>query len=233
MTSRCAVGVVSDKYRFGDVGALLNRPKWLRFKPALTFKGIKSMKHIERGAEICFLALFFIVWWACNSPAPNTQPVSNSQPPAPGTSLYSVPVPPDTITLTAKQLEMAYGSKGGVVTNMAAADATYKGKLVLVSGEANSSIYNNRTGFKAASPGLTGVQVSFQPSEESKLANLFEGDSITVLCRGDGVDGVVPHLADCLLQALVPGVNTLLSDQIKATLENDGVKLNDQSFSNL
>ena len=36
MTSRCAVGVVSDKYRFGDVGTLLDRPKWLRFKPALT-----------------------------------------------------------------------------------------------------------------------------------------------------------------------------------------------------
>jgi hypothetical protein len=42
MTSRCAVGVVSDKYRFGDVGALLNRPKWLRFKPALTY--VKSGK---------------------------------------------------------------------------------------------------------------------------------------------------------------------------------------------
>jgi hypothetical protein len=42
MTSRCAVGVVSDKYRFGDVGALLDRPKWLRFKPAPTGYGEAS-----------------------------------------------------------------------------------------------------------------------------------------------------------------------------------------------
>ena len=31
-----------DKYRFGDVGALLNRSKWLRLKPALTNADLTS-----------------------------------------------------------------------------------------------------------------------------------------------------------------------------------------------
>jgi hypothetical protein len=51
---------VSDKYRFGDVGTLLDRPKWLRFKPALTwalmFDGIRKRNQVfPRGRGLLFL----------------------------------------------------------------------------------------------------------------------------------------------------------------------------------
>ena len=173
-------------------------------------------------------------------PNNNSQTPANSQSPAPVGDFYSISIPPDTITLTAEQLETAYKIKGVILTKkdraaFAAADSLYRGKTLLVSGEANSSVYededkNIHASFKSASDELAGVQVVFRFEEKSKLANLLEGDSVTALCRGDGVAGSVPQLADCLLKSRGPGESSILSDQIKATLASDGVKLDEYSY---
>jgi hypothetical protein len=203
---------------------------------------LERQRYLLRAGGLLFICaiVLFIVYSILTPSSKTVQPNNNSQTPAPVGDLYSISVPPDTITLTAEQLETAYKTKGVILTNkdkaaFAAADALYKGKTLLVSGEANSGVYededkNIQAGFKSASDELAGVQVSFRSEEKSKLANLLDGDSITVLCRGDGVGGSVPQLTDCLLKSRVPGVTSLLSDQIKATLTSDGVKLDRYSY---
>jgi hypothetical protein len=170
----------------------------------------------------------------------NHSPIANdSQPQTTTTSsaaaLYSVSVPPGTITLSAEQLETAYGN------NEASTDTMYKGKSLLVSGEVDLDTAEDgeqpNVSFNRALPALSEVSISFRPSEKSKLASLFEGDSITVLCTGDGSSNPrhpefgIPQLADCLLQARQPGANFLLSEQIKAAFVSDDVKLDKYRYS--
>ena len=156
--------------------------------------------------------------------------------------------PSGTITLTADQLGTAYGyyaHEGGSASNIvAAADALYKGKRLLVSGwvGGGNGVYARlpAQSMHILSPAqITGYEdpgITFRPNEKSKLVNLAEGDSITVLCRDDGMSGTRANptgwtrLNDCLLQARVPGINKdLLSDMIKAILISDGLKLDDSA----
>jgi hypothetical protein len=160
--------------------------------------------------------------------------------PAPIGSRYDISIPPGTITLTAEQLETAYSynahKNGSYATIDAAADARYKGKMLLVSGFADDP--STGFGFQSALPFLNGVDISFRTSEKSKLANLQEGDSITVLCEGDGMAGTQanpignPGLKYCLLQERAPGIsNAQLSHQIKTTILNSGIRINDYEYT--
>jgi len=202
---------------------------------------LERQRYLLRAGGLLFICaiVLFIVYSILTPSSKTVQSNNNSQTPALAGDFYSIAVPPGTITLTADQLSMAYSDKSKVFTNAkekaaaAAADALYKGKPLLVSGWANGSVDEDTSGipkgrFNSETDTGSSIDILFRPSEKSKLANLTEGDSITVLCRVHANTDFAPMLTDCLLQSHVPGTTTaMLRDQIKATLLSENMKLID------
>jgi hypothetical protein len=207
---------------------------------------LERQRYLLRAGGLLFICaiVLFIVYSILTPSSKTVQPNNNSQTPAPVGDLYSIAVPPGAIKLTADQLSTAYNIKSKeVFTNAkakaaaAAADALYKGKTLLVSGWVSGSVGEDPSGtpkgsfYAETNTGLF-IDISFRPSEKSKLANLTEGDSITVLCRVHANADFAPALTNCLLQSHVPGTTpAILTDQIKATLVSNGEKLKDCKYS--
>jgi hypothetical protein len=78
---------------------------------------LERQRYLLRAGGLLFICaiVLFIVYSILTPSSKTVQPNNNSQTPAPVGDLYSISVPPDTITLTAEQLETAYKTKGVIL----------------------------------------------------------------------------------------------------------------------
>ena len=89
--------------------------------------------------------------------------------------------------------------------NEVAADDKYKGKRLLVSGSVAGIDKSGLTGESvilklATANQFMPISAEMQDEEKSKAAKLSKGDSVKLLCSGNGMTLGFLHLGDCTLR---------------------------------
>lgn len=101
------------------------------------------------------------------------------------------------IPVTAQQLFDAYDS------NEVAADKQYKGQLLQISGTVasiDSGLTDNAQVQLATSNDFMSVSATGDESFDDAAASLGKGQSVTLLCRGEGEVIGSPMVGDCVIQ---------------------------------
>lgn len=124
--------------------------------------------------------------------------LSDDEPSTAASTNTTADAPVETaIPVTAQQLFDAYDS------NEVAADKQYKGQLLQISGTVasiDSGLTDNAQVQLATSNDFMSVSATGDESFDDAAASLGKGQSVTLLCRGEGEVIGSPMVGDCVIQ---------------------------------
>jgi hypothetical protein len=176
--------------------AIYSRVALQMAKAAATSSGSVKAAPGNPGTAATIIAaiIVYILFRSCSSDTPSPTPATPPAAPTTAASTNSSAASAAPIRVTASELFDAYNA------NEISADMEYRGRALIVSG-AIQSIDAGLTGGAIVS--LATIN-EFMPVRASGLrpglaATLRKGQSLTVLCIGEGATGGSPWLADCTI----------------------------------